>query len=284
MVARPEAERSPFRVAVLGHPIAHSLSPVLHNAAYTTLGLTNWSYQALDRTEDDFPAWFAGLGPQWRGLSLTMPLKRVVIPLLDEVSPLARTVGAVNTVTWDDARRKVGDNTDVHGIVASLRSVRVDAVRSACILGVGATACSGLAALAQLGCTQVLLQARSAARAADALAVAERLGVRVTLASLDQVQPALEAQVLINTLPAAAARDWADLLRVQGAGRPAGVLLDVNYHPWPTTTASAWTAAGGIAVAGFEMLLNQAAAQVTLMTGHPAPIEAMRAAGEKALA
>ena len=271
------------RAAVLGHPVGHSLSPVLHAAAYAELGLDSWTYQALDCTEAQFPGWFAGLLPHWRGLSLTMPLKRVVIPLLDVVSPLATTVGAVNTVTWDAERRSVGDNTDVPGIVAALRSVGVDGVQSACVLGAGATACSAVAAVAELGATRVLLQARSETRAAEAMAVADRLNLRAWVAGLDQVQPALAADVLINTIPGAASAAWADQLRAGDVGRPAGTLLDVNYHPWPTPTAAAWTALGGVAVGGFEMLLHQAARQVTLMTGHPAPLAAMRAAGEQAL-
>jgi shikimate dehydrogenase len=268
------------RAAVLGSPIAHSLSPVLHRAAYDELGLTGWSYTAVECTEDGFADWFAGLGPQWRGLSLTMPLKRVVMPLLSRVSPLARAVGAVNTVTWDEDRRPVGDNTDVHGIVEALRSAGVDRADSACILGAGATACSALAGLAELGCQDVTLLARSPDRAVAALAVADRLGIRATLGGLDQLRPPLEAEVVISTLPSRAGADWALTLPSR---RPAGLLLDVTYHPWPTPAAAAWRAAGGIAVGGFEMVLHQAAAQVTLMTGRPAPIEAMRIAGLKVI-
>jgi shikimate dehydrogenase len=273
----------PARAAVLGHPISHSLSPVLHTAAYAQLGLGGWSYEAVDCTEAGFPSWFADLGPQWRGLSLTMPLKQVVIPLLDEVSPLALAVGAVNTVTWDDDHRGIGNNTDVHGIVEALRSVGVEKVESACILGAGATACSAVAALSQLGCTEIVLQVRSRDRAAQALAVADRFGVPVLLGGLDQVRPALDAGVLINTLPGAAATAWSESLPSFRGTSPPGVLLDVNYHPWPTVAAAAWTAAGGIVVGGFEMLLHQAAVQVTLMTGLEAPVEAMRAAGLRAL-
>jgi shikimate dehydrogenase len=271
------------RAAVLGDPISHSLSPALHAAAYAELGLSDWSYQAVRCSEDEFESWFARLGPEWRGLSLTMPLKRVVIPLLDEVSPLALAVGAVNTVTWDGGRRTIGDNTDVHGIVEALRSGGVDKVASACILGAGATACSALAALSQLGCTEVLVQVRSAARAGAALTVAGRFGVAVTLGGLDGVDEAAEAEVLINTLPGGAATGWAEVMRTSLRATPPGVLLDVNYHPWPTAAAAAWTAAGGTVVSGFEMLLHQAAVQVLLMTGHEPPMAAMRAAGQRAL-
>jgi shikimate dehydrogenase len=282
----------PVRLAVVGSPVSHSLSPVLHSAAYPELGLTDWSYGAVECGEAAFEGWFAGLGPQWRGLSLTMPLKRVVLPLLARISPLARAVGAVNTVTWDDRRRPVGDNTDVHGIVEALRSTGVDRVvdraGSACVLGAGATAASAVAALAELGCAEVVLLVRSPDRAGTALAVADRLGIRVVLDALDQVRRPLTADVVISTLPAGAAAGWSQALtptltQTLSGGRPTGVLLDVTYHPWPTPAVEAWTAAGGIAVGGFEMLLHQAAAQVTLMTGRPAPIEAMRIAGEKAL-
>jgi shikimate dehydrogenase len=283
----PERERgtggpgaAEARAAVLGSPIAHSLSPVLHSAAYAELGLTGWTYEAIECTEQEFGAWFGGLGPQWRGLSLTMPLKRVVLPMLSRISPLARAVSAVNTVTWDGDRLPVGDNTDVHGIVEALRSAGVEAVSSACILGAGATASSAIAALAELGCQEVVVQARASAGNAQVFEVADRLGVHATAGGLDQVKVALEAEVVVATLPAGAAADWSQTLP---AARPAGVLLDVTYHPWPTVPAATWTAAGGIAVGGFEMLLHQAGAQFTLMTGRPAPIEAMRAAGRLAL-
>jgi shikimate dehydrogenase len=271
------------RAAVLGDPISHSLSPALHRAAYAELGLSDWSYQAVRCSQDEFESWFVGLGPEWRGLSLTMPLKRAVIPLLDEVSPLALAVGAVNTVTWDDGRRTRGENTDVHGIVEALRSGGVDKVATACILGAGATACSAVVALSQLGCTEVLLQLRSAARAGAVLTVAERFGVAVTLRGLDGLAEAAEAEVLINTLPGAAATDWAGAMRTSLDATPPGVLLDVNYYPWPTASAAAWTAAGGTVVSGFEMLLHQAALQVLLMTGHEPPLAAMRTAGRRAL-
>jgi shikimate dehydrogenase len=277
----------PVRAAVLGRPISHSLSPVLHRAAYQVLGLTEWSYQAIECAEEDLGNWVAP-GSQWAGLSLTMPLKQAVMPLLSRVSPLARAVGAVNTVTWDEDRQPVGDNTDVHGIVEALRSAGVRTVGTACILGAGATASSAVAALAELGCREVTLLARSAARAAGALTVASRFEVQAEVAGLDQLDLPLTADAVISTLPSVAAADWAARLALELPARadraPAGTLLDVSYHPWPTATATVWASAGGVAVGGFEMLLHQAAAQVTLMTGHPAPLEAMRTAGEKALA
>ena len=272
------------RAAVVGSPVSHSLSPVLHSAAYAELGLEGWTYEAVECTEAGFPEWFAGLDPTWRGLSLTMPLKRVVLPLLHSISDLGVAVGAVNTVTWDDEGRPMGNNTDVHGIVEALRSAgaaTAGPVRSACVLGAGATACSAVAAVAELGATDVVLLARSAQRAGDALAVAGRVGVRARVVALDSWAEVVAADVVVSTLPAAPAAEWAAALPPV---RPAGVLLDVTYHPWPTPTATAWTATGAVAVGGFEMLLHQAAGQFTLATGRTAPLEAMRQAGERALA
>lgn len=258
------------RAAVLGHPVSHSLSPPMHRAAYEALGL-DWGYDAIDVTADGLPAFVAGLGPEWAGLSLTMPLKRAVLPLLEGASPLATALGVVNTVTFSPSRGLLGDNTDVHGLVEALRAVDISSVVSGHVLGGGATAASAVAALAELGCTAPVVHVRSPLRAGVVEAAAARLGVTVEVLTLDD-RSWSEADVVISTLPAGAA----DAL-VGSVG--SGLLLDVAYDPWPSRLASAWTAAGGRVVDGFEMLLHQAAAQVVLMTGRPAPVEAMRTAG-----
>lgn len=282
MASRSLAVDGPVRAAVLGSPIGHSLSPVLHSAAYAELGLRNWSYGAVECDESAFAAWFAELGPEWRGLSLTMPLKRVVAPLLHRISPLAVAVGAVNTVIWDDEARPIGENTDVQGIVEAVRAAGAGPLTRACIVGAGATACSAVAALAQLGAVEVVVLSRAQpGQPGGVLEVAARMGLAPAAAGLEAYPLALAADVVISTLPAAPAAQWAAAMP---AGRPAGVLLDVTYHPWPTPAAERWTAAGGRAVGGFEMLLHQAAGQFTLMTGRAAPLAAMRLAGEKALA
>lgn len=152
---------------MLGHPIAHSLSPVLHRAAYRALGLADWRYDALDVTAEQLPEVLAGLDAGWAGLSLTMPLKHAVLPLLDHVDPLAQTVGAVNTVLVQperSGRALVGANTDVYGIVAALREGLRGAPTTAAVLGGGATAASTLAALAELGITSAAVYVRSAGR------------------------------------------------------------------------------------------------------------------------
>lgn len=275
----------PRRCAVLGHPVAHSLSPVLHGAAYAALGLDEWRYEVHDVTEDALPGFLDGLDASWAGLSLTMPLKHAVLPLLDHVEPLAQVVGAVNTVLpqGEGARRTLtGANTDVHGIVAALgeAGVRGD-VRRAAVLGAGATAASTLAALAQLGCTSPTVHVRSAARAGSLLRAAHRMGVEPVLRPLEAGAPELAvADVVVSTLPAHAP----DALAAGLVGPVRGVLLDVAYDPRPTALALAWERAGGTTVGGERMLLHQAVEQVRLMTGHPGPLEAMDTALQAALA
>lgn len=155
------------RAAVLGSPIAHSLSPVLHRAAYEAAGLTGWSYDSFDVDEAALPGFLDRLGPEWAGLSLTMPLKRAVIPLLDEVSDTAASVDAVNTLVFTEDGRRRGDNTDIPGMVAALREHGIEEVGSAAILGAGATASSALAALARICTGEVVAYVRSEARAAE---------------------------------------------------------------------------------------------------------------------
>lgn len=278
------------RAAVLGSPVAHSLSPALHRAAYAALHLEGWRYDAVEVPEDRMAAFLAGIGGGWAGLSLTMPLKRVVRPLLVAESPLATAVGAVNTVTFT-AAGPVGDNTDVHGIVAALGEAGTTTADAAAVLGGGATACSAVAALRAVGVGAPTVHVRAPERSADVVAAGERLGLAVALRPLDvDAVVASGPQVVVSTLPAGAADALAEGLAERlvaaavTAGRPAPVLLDVVYAPWPTVLAAAWERAGGRVVSGFAMLLHQAAEQVRLMTGLEPPVEAMRAGGEAEIA
>jgi shikimate dehydrogenase len=252
---------------VLGRPVGHSLSPVLHTAAYAALGLAEWSYTAVDCGEDELAGLLAGLGPEWAGLSLTMPLKRVALAAADVVDPLAAAVGAANTLLLGPRRHAY--NTDVAGIAAALREAGTVRPRSAVVLGAGGTAQAALAALATLGLDAAVVLVRDPGRAGELRATADRLGVALDLrAGLPGPVPA--AELVISTLPGGAA---------DGLRPPAGaVVLDVVYAPWPTPFAAAAEATGGTVVSGLAMLLHQAAAQVELMTGRPAPVPAMRAA------
>lgn len=260
-----------YKAAVLGSPIAHSLSPALHRAAYRYLGL-DWDYTAIECTEDEFPDFFAGLDEQWRGLSLTMPLKEVVLAVVDQVSELARSVHSANTVYRTDAQASwQATNTDVEGMQRALREAGCEKVASARILGAGATARSAVAAIAGLGAESVVVHARRR-EAAEAVAdLATRWGLRCTVADLTPI--AGDEDLLISTLPADVAAPWA-----QVPVPPRTSLLDASYHPWPTPLAAAWHAHGNKCVAsGRDMLIWQAVAQVRLMTGREFPDDEMAA-------
>jgi shikimate dehydrogenase len=263
--------------AVLGTPIAHSLSPALHRAAYADLGL-DWTYDAIEVDAPGLAGFVAGLDADWRGLSLTMPLKRAAMPLLDQVDQWAEVSGAANTVILEDGRL-LGYNTDVPGAIAALRERTEGPFDTAVVLGGGATATSVLLALAELGCRDARLLVRDPARAVetlDAVARHERAPV-VVLGSLDD--PVGACDVLVTTIPASAQTPG----HVEGIAG-ARVVFEVLYEPWPTPLAAAATERGQVLVGGLDLLVHQAALQVGLMTGEPAPLASMRAAGEHALA
>ncbi|MFI9193401.1 shikimate dehydrogenase [Streptomyces californicus] len=271
---------APRRAAVLGSPIAHSLSPVLHRAAYAELGLEHWSYDRFEVDEAALPGFVDGLDASWAGLSLTMPLKRAVIPLLDEISATAASVEAVNTVVFTEDGGRVGDNTDIPGMIAALRERGVDKVESAAVLGAGATASSALAALAAVCAGPVTAYVRSPGRAAEMRGWSERLGVDVVTADWADGAEALGAPLVIATTPAGATDAFTG-----SVPEAPGILFDVLYEPWPTDLAAAWSARGGAVVGGLDLLVHQALLQVEQMTGRtPAPLSAVRHAGEAALA
>ena len=271
-----------MKAAVLGKPIAHSLSPALHRAAYAALGLDDWTYDLVECGEDELVGYVTSRGPEWAGLSLTMPLKRTVLPLLDHVDQLAAATGGANTVVFHPEGR-YGYNTDVQGIVDALAEAGAPRPGTVTILGAGATACSALAAVGELGAPGADIAVRDPSRATGLLATAERLGLTVRLRPFEDLEKAdaVVPDLLISTVPAGAADDYAERSRVS---RLPATVLDAVYYPWPTPLAQAAAAAGSIVANGFAMLLHQAAAQVELMTGKPAPLEAMRAAGEAELA
>lgn len=267
------------RAAVLGSPIAHSLSPVLHRAAYGELGLTGWSYDAHDVSADALPAFLDRLDEAWAGLSLTMPLKDAVLPLLDTSSSLVRAVGAANTVLLGDGVRR-GENTDVPGMVAALRAAGVGQVETAIVLGGGATARSAVAAVAEVA-GSVTAFVRTTSRAHELARTAEATGAGLVVRPW--AEAAVDAPLVVNTTPAGAA----DGLAAVVPARP-GVLFEVLYDPWPTPLVSAWRARGGTVVDGLELLVHQAVLQVALITGAAVDAAALapvlRAAGERALA
>ena len=278
--ARPPtgAEVSARRCAVLGDPVAHSLSPVLHRAAYAELGL-DWTYDAHRVPAGGLSSFLAGLGPDWRGLSLTMPLKREALALADEVSDRARLAGAVNTLVLGDGVR-VADNTDLPGAVAAVRERTTAPLGSAVVLGGGATATSVGLAMVELGVTSIELLVRDASRAQETVAALRSHPAAVDVRTGSLAAPErLAADVVVSTIPAAA---QTEALVARCADVP--VVFEALYDPWPTPLAAAATADDRVLVGGLDLLVHQAALQLELFTGLAAPLDAMRESGERALA
>ncbi len=265
-------------LAVLGSPIAHSKSPVLHRAAYEALGLP-WRYEAIEVSTDELPEFIGSRTPEWRGLSLTMPLKRDVLPLLDTRHELVELTGAANTVLFHDNagdRMLKGFNTDVFGITAALLGAGIGRVSAVRVLGAGATAASAIVAVAQLGAGRVAVSARTPERMAGLVSLGERLGVEVRSADVRGADVGAHTagfdggfvpDAVISTMPGGADHD----LRFDEATRASSVLLDVAYDPWPSQLALSWLEAGGRVASGLDMLLNQALMQVRIfVAGSPA--------------
>lgn len=301
----------PRRAGVLGSPIAHSLSPVLHRAAYAALGL-DWAYDVVECDAAALPAVLAAFAaappPGVAGVSLTMPLKSAAWRLVAELAPSARAVGAVNTVLFGAAAGggpaaggsgevpggcgevpagggqvpgTVGHNTDVTGLVAAVREAGFDrAPAPVVLLGGGGAARAGLGALARLGAGEAAVVVRDPARAEPLAELGRRLGLRVRVAGWASARREVAAAALVVATTPPGATDG-----LAAGGWPGGgALVDVCYAPWPTALGRAAAAAGVPVVGGLAMLVGQAAEAVELMTGRPAPVAAMRAAGEAALA
>ena len=258
--------------AVLGSPIGHSLSPVIHSAGYAAAGLTGWSYRAHECVEAGLAGLVAGLDERWAGLSLTMPLKEVALTVADSVEPTARTLGAANTLV----RRAEGwhaVNTDAPGMLDALRAAGVESAGQVTILGAGGTARAALAAAVGLGAHAVVVARRVSA--VEALRpVSAGLGGKLTATDWSEAVPECQrADVVISTVPKGVADQ---LATVPWPART--VYFDVLYHPWPTPLAATAQRAGAVLISGLDLLLAQAVRQFELYTGVPAPVEAMRAA------
>lgn len=243
------------RLAVLGSPIAHSRSPELHAAAYGVLGLP-WLYERVEVPSGALPGFVAGLTPEWRGLSLTMPLKHEVLPLLADRSETVEISGAANTVLLDaDGPR--GFNTDVAGIVGALADHGVTDADTVHVIGTGNTAASALLAAARLGASRVLVSGRRLDGLAELERLGDRLGVHTEWRLYGSEVP-VRADLVVNTLPGDV--DPGDVPEADLGG----VLMEVPYDPWPTPRASRWAAREALVVSGLEMLLHQAIEQVRI--------------------
>jgi shikimate dehydrogenase len=260
--------------AVLGDPVEHSLSPVLHRAAYAALGL-DWTYDAVRVPAGELAAYVDGLGPEWRGLSLTMPLKREVVPLLTSRDRWTEISGAANTLLLDSEGGRHGLNTDVPGAEAALGQATDATLRHAVVLGGGATATSVLLALAERGLERATVAVRDVTRAGDVMAAVARHphSPGMAVVRLEELE-AMAADVVVSTIPAVAQSP-----SVLGAVSDVPVVFDVVYDPWPTPLLAAAQSDGRTVVDGLELLLWQAVDQVRAMTGRfDVPVDTMREA------
>ncbi|WP_433538252.1 shikimate dehydrogenase [Micromonospora sp. CA-249363] len=262
------------RAAVLGKPIAHSLSPVIHTAGYAAAGLTGWSYTRIECAAAELPDLVAGLGPEWAGLSVTMPGKEAALAVADAASPVAVAVGAANTLVRRDDGSWYADNTDVGGMVHVLTEAGVVPGATMTVLGAGGTARAALAAAARLDCSSVTVVARRVEAVDELRPVADALDLALTGAGWSEAAGLADADVVIATVP----KGVADPLAGAAAWRSGGVYFDALYDPWPTPMAASARAAGLRVVSGLDLLLAQAVGQFEQFTGVAAPVEAMREA------
>lgn len=255
----------PKRCGVVGSPIAHSLSPAMHRAAYAELGL-DWTYDAIEVPAGSLASFVDGCDPSWVGLSVTAPLKREAADHAVTRSSLVEELGVANTlIGGPDGWHAV--NTDVPGAENALRERGIDAVRSVRFLGGGATVDSLLLAVRGLGASQIEVCVREPARFPSVD------GVRVR--RLDEPMDH-DVDLLVSTIPADAVPP--------DAVESAGAVFDVVYDPWPTFLISAATAAGLPIVTGLDLLAHQATLQVELMTGESVDVDLLRDAALEALA
>ncbi len=255
---------------MLGSPIAHSRSPQLHLAAYRALGLDDWTYERIECTAEQLPSVVGDFGPEWVGVSVTMPNKFAALRFADERTPRAELVGAANTLVRTSSGWRA-DNTDVDGVTGALGEASGHAI----VVGSGGTAPAVVVGLVELGVQRITVVARDREKVAAVVDLAGKVGADARWCDIngaDVAQVVASADAVVNTVPAEAAARYATVL----SSTP--VLLDAIYDPWPTPLAAAVEAEGGRVISGLQMLLHQAYAQVEQFTGLPAPKEAMKAA------
>lgn len=246
---------------VLGSPISHSRSPALHRAAIAALGI-DATYGSTDVSSAELPRFIESLDDTWDGLSLTMPLKQTVRPLLVAECPISTLTGAVNTAVrgqdgWE------GINTDVWGASTAIRQHGVAKLRRAILLGAGATASSLVVALHDLGVETLAIVARDSSRTVEARELAQNLGMDAHTALFGQTLDS--SDILVSSLPSDAVLT-SDAIECLDAE----LLFDVVYEPWPSALGKEWAARGLESISGLHMLLWQAVRQARLFYGESA--------------
>lgn len=246
-------------LTVVGSPIDHSLSPVLHEAAYQMLGL-DFAYEKNEVAKGQLAGFLRAGG--FKALSVTMPLKQEAFALATSRSEEARLTQVVNSLVFSEGKW-IGDNTDVFGL--SKVFSKVENVEQIHIIGSGATTRSALLAISSI-CPRasVIVSARNREALSDVIEFADSLGLVAEAKGLDLVNVA-ESSLTLSLVPSGSMSEFWKLFAESGA-TPKGMFFDVNYTPWPTEPARSWGV--GNSISGLEMLIWQAIAQVRFFTKH----------------
>jgi shikimate dehydrogenase len=269
-------------LGVIGHPIEHSLSPVMHNAAIASLGL-DYVYLPLPVKPEDLEVAIAGFAAiNLKGFSVTIPHKQAIIPFLSEVSPVAQAVGAVNTV-WRNETGWAGTNTDVQGFLAPLRDNNRDwSQTTAAVLGNGGAARAVVAGCAQLGCAEVRVFGRSWEKLNDFLDswLDSPLPVKLSVHRWEELPNLIsKTDLLVNATPIGmhphVDRSPLDA-GVMEKLPPNAIAYDLIYTPNPTQFLKQAQMSGAIAIDGLEMLVQQGAAALEIWLQQPVPVDIMR--------
>ena len=267
-------------VGVMGWPVAHSLSPVIHNAAFVALAL-DWVYVPLPVHPEQLSVALVGLGAlRFAGANVTMPHKTAVADLIDDLSDDARRLRAVNTIVSDGQFLR-GENTDAPGFD---RFLRRDAAFdpsgcSALIFGAGGAARACALALARGGAESLTVAAREPARVADLAAAVDGLGTTVRAIAFDEAAD-VGAELVVNATPLGAREELLPIPRIG----PDALVIDLLYQPVVTPLQTQARAVGALVFGGLGLLLHQAALSFELWTGQQPPLEVMSAAALTALA
>jgi shikimate dehydrogenase len=261
-----------MKCGVLGNPIEHSLSPILHRAAYDVLKI-DWQFEKYLLNADELRPFLESSDSSVAGYAVTMPLKDVAFSLATSVDDYASATRAVNTLI-PGAEGWQGFNTDVPGFINSLRAAGISKVENPVVLGAGATARSAVAALHVQGAKRI----RVVARRESAVAEMQSLFPKIELQPLTFGSDEVAGDVVISTLPAGVA----DAVKISAS---TALFYDVIYAPWPTVSVRQAQNLGVAILGGLDLLVAQAVEQVILMTGcdeslRPTLSLAMRAAGE----
>lgn len=277
------------RIYLLGYPLGHSISPAMQNAALRARGLRTVRYEKLPVPPDKLETTIATLrAEECLGANVTVPHKQEILPFLDELSELAREIGAVNTilkrVDANGVHRLVGENTDAYGFMQALRvrGIHPQNARAA-IIGAGGAAAAAAYALAQEGAREIILLNRTLSRA---VALADRLGARfprLELAINDwEALPRMHFIINATSIGMAPHADESPL--PPGATLPRGAIVyDLVYNPPETRFLREARRVGARVIGGLEMLIYQGARAFELWTGQDAPVEVMRKSATRAL-